>query len=928
VRLPGGVEAVARAAGLTGPVDRSLLLVELVRRLHGTPAGTADAAAAALRERVGAAMRAAPGDSADTVPLRLSTAFWAQAVFAGKLAEDDVVRAILVGERRAALFYHGVAALDPQTAAWLAADPAGATRLFERHAEAFAAFGRSVHVDGGRMRVPGGEGAADVWQTILGAPVTEPAAFIDQLFDRDGGRRAWLYDVIAHLPAPVQRHVLGAHLASLDARVERLRVLADVFARVTPSWRVAERPLWRPLADPAVWLSELQVRPDGLLAGPLSGPFVDAVFASVASSEDRSLAAEAAASAEALDAASLAARVFLADQVRARERLALTLFAQRVFGATSPAQMADALTVCAAFPQAPALVLSLERMGITRPDVLAAIVRQADGVTRRGAPATLAAFEGALALVEGVRLSRAVDRDTATRLVGELAALPWPEPRVHASLARWLRDGFLPALGAVDAPNRANAEAASAGAEAAARAPVEWRVLDALAGLPTRVAASAHPGAIVWEGQRYVIDARAAERARLERVRAAQGGSGLDVAIGVVLAASALVTPDRAGVESAVAALDRAASGLGSPVAAAARTDGHFARPLDRAVVEARDTLRAARESQDFRGVPRLAYTLAPAATRLLADELVALAYAASLPGGAAAPETAGLAARHDFGAGAKTADARLRTPWTLAEPVSGPGEPWRLRGSLLGLDLGLAARRLRRLSDEPPTPTLHGADRDAIIATTPLLNPFDVSDASRDRLVAAIARGAARIDAIARDPERGRAAARAAGLSEWREEALAWRVAHDAAGAANQFSLVEQVWLSEPDPAQLAELDAWGVALAGVTGQLATRLPRARAWEESAGHWGGGLLAGQMADLNLRIAQQLAALSLPAELVRGLLLVAVQDLIDRAQLSSPDDWPALVAFVRELSRARFEDFVAALTVEGPLRPAPDEEQP
>jgi hypothetical protein len=923
VRLPGGVEAVARAAGLTGPVDRSLLLVELTRRLHATPGGAADAAAAALRERVGAAMRAAPGASADTVPLRLSPAFWARAVFAGTLAEDDVVRAIL-SERRAALFYHGVAALDPHTAAWLTADPARATRLFERHAAAFAAFGRSVHVEDGRIRVPGGEGAAELWQTIVGAPVTEPAAFIDQLFERDAGRRAWLYDVVAHLPAPVQRHVLGAHLASLDARVERLRVLADVFARVTPSWRVADRPLWRPLADPAVWLSELQIRADGLVAGPLSGPFVDAVFASAASSEDRSPAVAAAASADALDAASLAARVFLADQVRARERLALTLFAQRAFAATPPSHLADALTVCAAFPQAPALVLSLERMGITRPEVLAAIVRQADGVTRRGAPATLAALEGALALIEGVRLSRAVDGDTATRLVGELAALSWLDPRVHESLARWLRDAFLPALGAADTP--ATAAAAGVGAPA----PLESRLLDALAGVSTRAAASTHPGAIVWEGQRYVIDARAAERARLETVRAAQGGSELDVAIGLSLAVSVLVTPDRPGVEGALEALERAVSDLRpAPVAAvAARPDSHAARPVDRAVVEARDILLAAKQTQDFRSVPRLTYMLAPAATRLLADELMALVYAASLPGGAAAPEVARLHARHDFGAGAKTADARLRTPWTLAEPVSGPGAPWRLRGSLLGLDLGLASRRLRRLSDEPPTPTLHGADRDAIIATAPLLNPFDVSDASRDRLVAAIARGVARIEAIARDPARARAAARTAGLSEWREEALAWRVAHDASGAANVFSLVEQVWLGEPDPAQLAELDAWGVALAGVTGQLATRLPRARAWEESAGHLGGGLLAGQMADLNLRIAQQLAAFSLPAELVRGLLSVAVQDLLDRAQLSSPDDWPALVAFVRELTRARFEDFVAALTVEGPLRPAPDEDQP
>jgi hypothetical protein len=201
-------------------------------------------------------------------------------------------------------------------------------------------------------------------------------------------------------------------------------------------------------------------------------------------------------------------------------------------------------------------------------------------------------------------------------------------------------------------------------------------------------------------------------------------------------------------------------------------------------------------------------------------------------------------------------------------------------------------------------------------------VNPFDVSDASRDRIVAILARGRDRAAALARDAASARAAARAAGLSEWREEALVWRLAHDAADVEQSFSLVERLWLGEPDTASLAKLDAWGISLAGVTGQLATRVPRARAWEESAGHWGGGLLAGQMADLNLRSAQ------LPAELVRGVLSVAVQDLIDRAAVASPDDWPALVAFVRDLPRSRFEDYVAALTVEGPLRPTPDEEQP
>lgn len=899
VRLPGGVEAVAQAAGMAPPADRSLFLVELVRRLHGTP-NVSDPAVVSARTRVAKALGG--GAAADTVPLRLPASFWSAAVFGGRVPPADVAAAILT-DRRAALFYHGAAALDPETAAWLTAAPARGAAIFAPHAELFGAFGRSVHVHDGRVVTPGGDAAAEIWQSLVGASPATPDKFIDQLFARDGGRRAWLYDVVAHLPPDVQRHVLDGG---------RLRALADVFARAAPTWRIADRPLWRPLADPAVWLAELRVRPDGALAGPLTAAFVDAAFAADGEAPRPDTVTTLAG--EPLDAGPLAARVFLSDPSKARERAALTLFAQRVFDTTPPASLGDALVVCRAMLRAPALALSLERMGAANAGVLAAIVRLADDVTHRGSPSALLSLESSLALVEGIRLSRAIDAAAAERLLDTLAKVPFFEPRAHEPLARWIRDSVVPAF----APGGDDAS-------------LEARVLDALAGRVPPRPSDASPR-IEWEGQRYLVDARGAERARLTAVRGAQGGLSLDDAVSLALAAEGLITPDATNVASAARALEQAVPADVAPNAngrpGAAPIDAST-RQMARTIAEARDTLRQAGAAGDFRGVPRLAHTLAPVSARLLAETLTALAYAAVVPSGEALTENARLSGRHDLGTALPTPDARIRTPWTFAEPVSGGGGPWRLRGSLLGLDLALAPQRLRRLSDEPPRPTLHGADRDAIVAAVPLVNPFDLDDPSRDAVVAAMTRGVARLAAIGAGDGRAEAtreAARAAGLSEWRVEALS-RPGRSGE-LADAFSLTERFWLGAPDAAQTTAGDRWGVALMPLTGQLGTRLPRARAWEELAGHWGGGLLAGQMADLNLRVAQQLAELSLPAELARDVLAVAVQDLLDRVAVASPDDHDALITWVRTLPRSRFEDYVAALTVDGPLRPTPDEEQP
>jgi hypothetical protein len=81
------------------------------------------------------------------------------------------------------------------------------------------------------------------------------------------------------------------------------------------------------------------------------------------------------------------------------------------------------------------------------------------------------------------------------------------------------------------------------------------------------------------------------------------------------------------------------------------------------------------------------------------------------------------------------------------------------------------------------------------------------------------------------------------------------------------------------------------------------------------------------MPDLGLRVAELLSTLGLPARLVRAVLALATQDVLDTGRPAYLDDWAALVSAVRHLPDVRLVDAVSALTSGGPLVPA-DKEQP
>jgi hypothetical protein len=208
---------------------------------------------------------------------------------------------------------------------------------------------------------------------------------------------------------------------------------------------------------------------------------------------------------------------------------------------------------------------------------------------------------------------------------------------------------------------------------------------------------------------------------------------------------------------------------------------------------------------------------------------------------------------------------------------------------------------------------------RQAVPLSVALLNPLLASNRSRDEIAAALARGRARASALTADPAGLDGAARAAGLSEWRRQALAWTVQYDPRAVVSSFSVPELFWLGSPRPSATQWAGRWGAAAPAMPGCLCPQMPDARPWEEKTGRPGTGLLATHHVGVLLQVADALASLQLPAALAPAILSFAAQDVLDRAEPAYSNDWGAFERAAQTISVDRLRRYVSALTTDGPL---------
>jgi hypothetical protein len=814
--LPGSIESFSRVIGLES-ADPSTLLLRTIRLVYGRSDAQAQRARAALDRFLDTA-----DPSEDRVPLPFAPEIWTDVILETPIDRHGLLAAIL-RDRRGALLYYGLSALDDETLGWLAANPTTLVHI-RKYPEIFAAFGRSLRIHGGRVIVAGGPDAESLWRTVLGIDPARPGAFVERVIAADG-RLAFLYDVVAHLDDAHRRFALGLQF-SPGSREARLRSLLTVFTTAAPEWKVVERPFARPPLDGAILLSTVGVTAAGGAMPPLTRRLWDRVFRGddlndVQYEEISDAEVRAVSGSLVLDAPWLADRILRAPYAVGRRRLDALLFGQRVFHGISEPESADVANALRGYLSFPALMIALERIGITDPHIF---VRAAEHANRLNSiqPAAqrrmaIAQFQSAVALIVRMKRVREISLARATSLVTSLTDLEISSRVPYSSaFVIWLREKLL-----VDLPQRTT---------------LEESLIAAVAGVPRDL--GEFP-IIEWEARRYFVNPAAGEFARIRAIRQAQQEPTLDRAL-----------------------------------------------------------------SADN--------------PQLLADALVSIVYAIHLgdPEGAAVTSSS-VALRHDFGL-PTSASGGPSEAWHLPIERFDGKEAWRVRGSLLGLEAALPRLVLRRVDRTamPGEPTLGSQDRQTVMLTAALSNPADTTDASRDAITAAVARGRTRVTALAADRSKLDGVADAAGLSEWRREALAWSF-DEGRDVLPMFSLVELFWLGASS-GDAGVVDGWGAAALRLSGCLCLQMPNPSPWEDVAGYT-TEVLATRGADVPLRIAEALATLKLPGALAPALAGFVTQDVIDHARLAYPNDWEAFSRAVFEVPNERIMDYVAALTVAGPL---------
>lgn len=513
-------EPAGRFADLPVPGGRATLAalgIELTEHAHTLPL-LARAAhdgetrvgirSATVAQMLAAATVAGSGTNGDIVrvPMPLTADHW-WSLLPPPRSGDLFTR--LVSDRRTLLLAAALIDADDTVRALLARDR-DLLRLAHQYGGAFAVVARRLAIVDGAVAVPGGAGAAPVWQALAGVSPQDPVAFLRALLTADHGRLAWYFDTLAGLEA-------GRHAAAWGTPPSPAlaRELYAVFRDSDPQWRIADQPYRRPTTDAWMMLTLTAIDEAGVI-----GSLPQSVWALLFSHDRPAREQIVRVMREAPAAPSLhwLMRAVVSTSGRERRNAFETFrLGQRMFGGTREEQWPDVAEALAGSREYRALALALERMQVADPRTWAQAMRAARHVSASAAdrPHIVPAFQGALAILERLAAVRSLDAAAADRLVQRLADAVLASRQPAAPLAAWFTGDLMAALPRLVRPDAWTADTA-----------YESTLLQALAG-----PAEAAPPALEWEGLRYTVDLAAAEHDRLRAVRALLPSPGLDAAL-------------------------------------------------------------------------------------------------------------------------------------------------------------------------------------------------------------------------------------------------------------------------------------------------------------------------------------------------------------------------------------------------------------
>ena len=243
VPLPGGRAALLPRLGLRADVPRAIAIAEIIRVVHQArdPRGPAYTALETY-------LASPPPSGDELVPFPLPPAVWRDHVLGRAVDDQHLLGAILL-DHRAALICYGLYGLDEQTLAFLAEQPSVLRRLYQQDATAFASFAHLLHVRGTALELPGGHEAAAIWEQLLGAPLSDPAAAITALLTHDNGRLAYFAEACSTLDSVRVRHLFPGG-KTFKASVAATRAIARAFIDVDAARNLTDLPFQRVAYDP------------------------------------------------------------------------------------------------------------------------------------------------------------------------------------------------------------------------------------------------------------------------------------------------------------------------------------------------------------------------------------------------------------------------------------------------------------------------------------------------------------------------------------------------------------------------------------------------------------------------------------------------------------------------------------------------------
>jgi hypothetical protein len=913
--LPGGLSKALAVIGDRAPADRAQFLLEFIRQTYRGPAET-DLRRPTLKSllaQIDAVKREPPAalTSTDTLPLPLPPTLWIDAVFGGRATPQTLVSSILQS-RNAALLYYGLVSLDDETRSWLAGQPALVRELGSRRAFRLLVAAPGLRVKNGSMLVPGGEVAEPVWEALVGRPVKDPASFVREIIVEPRGQLAYFVGALGQLTASQVRALLNLNLTDVSSRIASARSVLKVFERLIAGWDMEEQPFWRPSLDPALLVADLGEDTGDKPLVPGTRRFWSQVFGEDGGNDgDKHTDADE----PPVDLPWLCDHTFRTVPGW-RRRYHVILFAARTIKRVERGQERDAIEALRSASSYPALVTALERAGLTDVAAYAAAARRADELSSIGdrtrAHTSIAQFQGALALLTRAASRGSVPSDSLAKYVTSLSAVqPNERGEYEGRLVRWLDESLLDPSKAAD-NGGGTARGPFGDGDETPNDDADDGLVQMLAGPPVVA-----PTFVVWEGTRYRVDLVAPEVLRLARLLGNHAPPYVSAAQSLVRIADALDRKDltTGELKAQFDALTRV--GQASQWQDAIRWKGTSVPDKSREAVGAIE--RSVRKS-NLSAARRVAPELRLLADDLLARGLLQLAYAAAL----GQPERVAISAeaaaiRHDFGLVSPA--GRRGTAWQLPAGGADTLRGWGVTGSVLGLDVKLADFSLVRLSIRPPSrrPMLNDEDRRVLTEAVALVRSNSLTDVERDAIASAIRRGRDKLTAL-RTAEEASALGDEIRLSGARRSLLDWTMAHQPERVTAFLSPTELLWLGR-DRMTLQGLQAWGAPGEPRFGCLCLQLNDPRPWEAFAGRWHSGILASSFPDLNLRLAELLAELQMPATLLGPVLTSATLDFVDSAPSRDQDDWRALVAFVQGLRRDKVEQYLALLTTDGPLVP-------